>query len=110
MERADINGIELDFKLMGSEEPVVLIHGAIIADANYPLMMHSELTKRYQIINYHRQGYAGSSKHANHVSISDQINDCLKLMHHLGIDRGHIVGHSIGGTIALQPRTSIDRI
>ena len=102
MERANINGIGLEFKIKGAGEPVILIHGAIIADANYPLMMQLDLIKKYQMIHYHRRGYAGSTNNKTHVSISEQANDCLKLMQYLGIDRGHIVGHSIGGTIALQ--------
>jgi pimeloyl-ACP methyl ester carboxylesterase len=65
-------------------------------------MMQSDLIKKYQMIHYHRRGYAGSTNNKTHVSISKQANVCLKLMQYLGIDRGHIVGHSIGGTIALQ--------
>ena len=34
MERANINGTELEFTIKGTGEPVILIHGAIIADAN----------------------------------------------------------------------------
>jgi pimeloyl-ACP methyl ester carboxylesterase len=102
MEIANINGIDLQYDVKGSGEPVILIHGAIIADANFPLIMQSNLTKKYQMIHYHRRGYAGSSNNNSHVGISEQANDCLKLMQYLGIDRGHIVGHSIGGTIALQ--------
>lgn len=43
------------------------------------------------MIHYHRRGYAGSSNNNSQVGISEQANDCLKLMQYLGIDRGHIV-------------------
>jgi hypothetical protein len=39
MEIANINGIDLQYDVKGSGEPVILIHGAIIADANFPLIM-----------------------------------------------------------------------
>jgi hypothetical protein len=45
MKRANINGTGLEFNIKGAGETVILIHGAIIADANYPLMMQSHLIK-----------------------------------------------------------------
>ncbi|MDQ3869957.1 MAG: alpha/beta hydrolase [Thermoproteota archaeon] len=87
MERANVNGTELEFRIKGTWEPVILIHGAIIADANYPLMMQSTLIENYQMIHYHRRVYAGSSTHKTHISIFEQANDCLKIMQYLGIDR-----------------------
>ena len=65
-------------------------------------MMQSTLIENYQMIHYDRLGYAGSSTHKTHISIFEQANDCMKIMQYLGIDRGHIVGHSIGGIIALR--------
>jgi hypothetical protein len=55
MERANINGTELEFTIEGTWKPVILIHGAIIADANYSLMMQSTLIENYQMIHYHCQ-------------------------------------------------------
>ena len=101
MEVANINGIKLEFEITGVGEPVVLIHGGIIADSNLPLITQPSLRK-YQFIHYHRRGYAGSSNYNSHFGILEEANDCLNLMQYLGINRAHILGHSIGGTIALQ--------
>jgi pimeloyl-ACP methyl ester carboxylesterase len=58
--------------------------------------------KNYQLIHYRRRGYAGSSKDKLRVSISEQALDCKNLLDYLEINHVHIVGHSVGGTIALQ--------
>jgi pimeloyl-ACP methyl ester carboxylesterase len=58
--------------------------------------------RRYQLISYHRRGFAGSPRGSGAVSISQQADDAYGLLQHLGINRAHIVGHSYGAAIALQ--------
>jgi len=99
---ASINGVELEYIVQGSGEPVVLIHGGIYADSYFPLMAQPLLANHYRMINYHRRGFAGSTHSDSVVSIRQQAADCNELMESLDTDRAHIVGHSYGGTIALQ--------
>jgi pimeloyl-ACP methyl ester carboxylesterase len=80
----------------------VLVHGSHIADAFAPLLVEPALTERYQLILYHRRGFAGSTHPEGPLSIVQQAADCHALMQHLGVPRAHIVGHSYGGAIALQ--------
>ena len=83
---------------------IVLIHGGIIADANIPLVtFFDSLIKMYNILHYHRRGYGKSiNKKNDHSSILQHAEDCKEILDFLNIKRAHIVGHSIGGTIALQ--------
>jgi pimeloyl-ACP methyl ester carboxylesterase len=53
-------------------------------------------------VSYHRIGYAGSSRVAVPVSITQQAAHLRSLLRQLRIERAHIVGHSSGGNIALQ--------
>ena len=94
--------ITLEYEVRGTGEPVVLIHGALIADAFAPLLAQPGLTERYRFIHYHRRGYMGSTHAPNPVSIAEQVADCRALLGHLGVERAHVVGHSYGGAIALQ--------
>ena len=86
------------------ENNIVLIHGGIIADANIPLVTFSDiLTKSYNILHYYRRGYSKSiNKKNDHKGILQHVEDCRRIMDYLNINRAHIVGHSIGGTIVLQ--------
>lgn len=101
-ERAEVRGIELEYQERGSGEPVVLIHGGLLADENTPLLGEPALTDKYRVINYHRRGFAGSTRPDGKAQISDQVADCIALLEHLGVEKTHVVGHSLGGTIAIQ--------
>ena len=103
MERARVNGVELEYEVRGSGEPVVLLHGGLLADENTPLAKEPALTDRYQVINYHRRGFAGSTRVPDSkASIDDQVADCKALLDHLGVEKTHVCGHSLGGVIGIQ--------
>jgi uncharacterized protein (TIGR02118 family) len=100
--RVAIDDTVLEYEERGSGEPVLLVHGSILADAFAPLLGESPLTERYRVISYHRRGFAGSARPEGEVSIARQAADARALLAHLGIARAHIVGYSYGGIIALQ--------
>lgn len=101
MERADIDGVTLEYEMQGSGEPVVFIHGALMGDAYAPLMAEAAL-KDYRFIGYHRRGYAGSSRPAGALSVSAHAADCLALLRKLDAAPAHVVGHSSGAVIGIQ--------
>jgi pimeloyl-ACP methyl ester carboxylesterase len=102
LERASLGGAELEYEILGTGEPVVFIHGAFIADTFRPLLAEPSLADRYRLILYHRRGYAGSSRASEPGSVARQAADCRALLHHLGVEQAHVVGHSYGGDVALQ--------
>jgi pimeloyl-ACP methyl ester carboxylesterase len=102
MNRARIDGKVLEYEVRGTGEPVVLVHGALIADAFAPLLAEPALTERYRLVLYHRRGFAGSTHAEDPLSIAQQAADCRALMDHLGVRRAHVAGHSYGGVIGLQ--------
>jgi pimeloyl-ACP methyl ester carboxylesterase len=102
MERARVNGVELEYELKGSGEPVLLIHGSHIARSYLPLLAQPALTEKYTLIRYHRRGFLGSSPARGPVSIRDQAADARALLEYLRMSPAHVVGHSYGGSIALQ--------
>jgi pimeloyl-ACP methyl ester carboxylesterase len=102
MSRAAIDGVELEYQELGSGEPVVLVHAGIFWDFFAPLVEQPALAGRYRVVNYHRVGCAGSSRAPGPVSLAQEALHCRALMHHLGIERAHIVGHSNSGNLVLQ--------
>lgn len=104
MEKAKINGVELEYSLEGSAEGeyIVLVHGSVFEDMFLPMISDSSLSK-YSILHYHRRGYGRSSFATSEPpSINNQSKDCVELMNFLNIDHAHIVSHSYAGLIALQ--------
>jgi pimeloyl-ACP methyl ester carboxylesterase len=102
MLRVAVDNLELEYEVYGAGEPVVLIHAGGCGDWFRGLLAERTLTDRYQLIRYHRVGYAGSDHIAGPVSVRAQAEHCRGLMRRLGVTRAHIVGHSSGGNIALQ--------
>jgi pimeloyl-ACP methyl ester carboxylesterase len=102
MERAAVGGVELEYELKGSGEPVLLIPPGPVAAAFLPLLSEQALADRYQLIRYHRRGQAGSTPAAPPVSFADHASDAASLLDHLGVRRAHVAGHSTGAAIALQ--------
>jgi pimeloyl-ACP methyl ester carboxylesterase len=99
MKQAPVTGGELKYEIRGNGEPVLLIHGALVAASFLPLMDEPSLAD-YRLIRYHRAGYAGSTVPGG--PYERQAADAVALLRHLGIERAHIVGHSAGAVIALQ--------
>jgi pimeloyl-ACP methyl ester carboxylesterase len=102
MDQVAVSGGTLAYTDQGSGEPVLFIHGGILADTFVPLAKEPALRERYRLIAYHRHGYGQSSCPPVPVSMAQQAADAVALLQARGVERAHIVGHSYGGTIALQ--------
>ena len=104
MERASVNGVELEYVVRGSGEPLVLIHGGLLADENEPIAQEPAFTDRFKVINYRRRGFAGSThpEPKQFMSLEAQAADCQALLKYLGVERTHVLGHSLGGAIGIQ--------
>ncbi|MBU1056551.1 MAG: alpha/beta hydrolase [Proteobacteria bacterium] len=92
----------LEYEIQGDGEPILLIHGSILADAFLPLTNEAVLSDHYKLIRYHRRGFADSDPITGAFSIEEQAQDALTLLHALGIQRAHVIGHSYGAVTALQ--------
>src|SRR5262245_46646771 len=102
MERAVVGGTTLEYESSGDGEPVVFVHGAFVADAFGPLVAEPSLRDKHRLITYRRRGYGSSHRPAGPFGVARQAADCRALLRHLGVERAHVVGHSLGGCVALQ--------
>jgi pimeloyl-ACP methyl ester carboxylesterase len=96
-----VNGVDLEYDIMGQGEPVLLI-SPVLADGFLPLLSQQSLVSRYRLITYHRRGWMGSTHSPAPVTIADHAADAAALLTHLGIPRAHIVGHSSGAAVGAQ--------
>jgi pimeloyl-ACP methyl ester carboxylesterase len=101
MSRARLNGVELEYEIRGTGEPVLFI-SPVLADGFVPLLSEADLADRYQMITYHKRGWVGSSPAKAPVTVSDHATDAAALLDHLGVARAHVAGHSSGAAVALQ--------
>jgi pimeloyl-ACP methyl ester carboxylesterase len=101
MEIAAVNGVELEYEMVGSGEPVLLI-SPVLADGFVPLLTEPALADRYQLIRYHKRGWVGSTHTAGPVPVAGHAADAAALLDHLGVPSAHVAGHSSGAAVAAQ--------
>jgi pimeloyl-ACP methyl ester carboxylesterase len=104
LNKITVDGTELEYQLRGTGtgEPVILIHWGVAATWAEPLLAQPALTSRYQLLSYHRAGFAGSGRLDGSPTMAAHAAHCHQLMRELGITRAHIVGHSSSVLVALQ--------
>src|SRR5215217_1619715 len=101
MQRARVNGVELEYEVTGSGEAVLLI-SPVLADGFTPLVREPALADRYQLIRYHKRGWVGSTHTPQPVSVAEHASDAAAILDHLGVPRAHVAGHSSGAAVAAQ--------
>jgi 3-oxoadipate enol-lactonase len=101
VQRVAVDGAELKVMVQGSGEPVVFVHGAVVADDFEPTAAEPVL-RDHQLIRYHRRGYAGSAGVPGSESVERDASDCRAVLAGLGLERVQAVGHSYGGAVVLQ--------
>jgi pimeloyl-ACP methyl ester carboxylesterase len=105
MKRTAVDGLELEYVIHGSGEPVVFVHHGAGADWFDPLSKEPSLNGRYRLVRYHRAGYAGSSQLVPPLTCSQEATNFRELLRHLALERVHVVGHSASACIVLQIAT-----
>jgi pimeloyl-ACP methyl ester carboxylesterase len=100
MDTATVNGVELEYEVVGAGEPVLLI-SPVLADGFVPLTAEPALAD-FQLIRYHKRGWVGSTHTPGPVSVGDHAADAAALLAHLGVPTAHVAGHSSGAAVAAQ--------
>src|SRR5206468_106091 len=99
MPRVRIGELELFHTTDGAGEPVLLLMGLGGEHRAWDLVRR-ELARRYRLVLVDNRD-AGASDEANRpYGTGDMAADALGVIDHLGIERFHVVGASIGGAIA----------
>lgn len=98
-----VDGGELEYQVLGDGEPILVIHGGLIAGMPESFLTQPALSD-WQLITYNRRGYAGSAPEAGPVDdyIERHAADAASLLEHLDVESAHVLGHSSGATISLQ--------
>jgi pimeloyl-ACP methyl ester carboxylesterase len=99
---SSLGEIELEYWVKGAGEPIVFLHGGVLADWFGPLADELSRAGNYRLVSYHRPGYGNSTMPSQPVTMAAQAECCLALIRSLGLGKAHLVGHSIGACIALQ--------
>jgi pimeloyl-ACP methyl ester carboxylesterase len=108
------DGVPIHYTVTGSGEPVILVHGLYSsAELNWTLPgTTAALAKHYQVIALDNRGHGQSGKpHAEGAYGTNMVEDVVRLMDHLRIQKARVVGYSLGGMLVMKlAATHPDRV
>jgi pimeloyl-ACP methyl ester carboxylesterase len=97
----NLHGQRVTYHLMGEGPAVVLIHGITSSSRTWRAVMEG-LAERHTVLAPDLPGHGRSGKPRGDYSLGAYASGVRDLMAVLGIAKGTIVGHSLGGGIAMQ--------
>ena len=97
---ADVNGTTLWYELVGSGECVVQVGGAVSAHEGYATIT-PHLAEHFEVLDYDHRGYGLSARPKQRYTIDVWCDDLVALLDHLGKDRVHVHGGSMGSFVAI---------
>jgi pimeloyl-ACP methyl ester carboxylesterase len=102
MAYAIINKIRMHYEVSGAGAPVLLISGLSAPAVNWALQAKA-LARRFQVVVFDNRGVGETDLPPEPVYTTGQMaDDAAALLRHLKLGRAHVVGASMGGTIAQE--------
>ena len=95
---AEVNRTSLYYEMMGKGQSIVLIHGGLL-DCRMWDGQFKAFSPQYNVIRYDIRGYGRSALPKGKYS---HVKDLHSLLKFLGAEQAHIIGLSLGGTIAID--------
>ena len=107
----DVNGVHMYFETYGDGTPLVLLHGGMLTiDLNFAGLIPT-LAKKHRVIGVEMQGHGRTADIDREITPAALASDIVGLLDHLGVDRAHVVGHSMGGAVTMELAiSSADRV
>jgi len=93
---------DLHFVQRGAGEPILLAQGLGGDVVHWGEAFLGRLEKRFRVTAYDHRGIGRSPHRDGDVSMADLADDAAALLDHLGIERTHVLGLSMGGMVAQE--------
>src|SRR5262249_35234257 len=91
----------LTYHVEGEGPPVVLIQGVGVHGNGWSPQVEG-LKDRYRCLTFDNRGMGDSQPMGSKITVEQMAEDIGVLMNAEGWDSAHVVGHSLGGPVALQ--------
>jgi pimeloyl-ACP methyl ester carboxylesterase len=99
--RVDHLGCRLHAAVRGDGPPVLLIQGCAAHGDTWKPQTEA-LAERHQCLSFDNRGIGLSQPVGVAITVEQMADDAWTLMQALGWDSAHVVGHSLGGLVALH--------
>ena len=101
LQETTLHGHRVGFRMAGDGPLIVLLHG-ITSTSDVWVDVMARLAERYTVVAPDLLGHGRSAKPRGDYSLGAYASGARDLLGLLGFERGTVVGHSLGGGIALQ--------
>lgn len=95
-----VNDIELYYEMHGEGEPIIFSHGWMCDRSIWDYQIEF-FSIKYKVITYDQRGHGKSDKPKADYSVQTLSDDLSFLIQELNLEKVILVGHSLGGMIAL---------
>src|SRR3990167_222636 len=99
MATININGVDIYYELHGQGNPLVLIAGYACDHTCWNAVL-DELAKKFQVLIFDNRGIGQTKDNGATFTLETIAEDTMALVCQLGLIHPHILGQSMGGTIA----------
>jgi len=98
----DGNGAQLYYKIFGTGEPVIVLHGGPGFD-HIHMLPFNQLSKKYKVIFYDQRATGNSTGEINEnsITLNSFVNDLENIRKKLNLGKIHLIGHSWGSVLAM---------
>jgi len=101
MRTIERNGVRLSYSIEGEGPAVLLIQGVGLPGRAW-LPQIEALRERFTVITFDNRGVGGSDSGPDPLTIDAMAEDAGAILESESIDHVHVMGHSMGGLIALR--------
>ena len=92
--------MKLHYRISGAGSPLIILHGLFGTLENWGSQI-ATLSQHYQVIAVDLRNH-GLSPHSDAIDYPLMAADVIELMDDLNIPSAAIIGHSMGGKVAMQ--------
>jgi reactive intermediate/imine deaminase len=94
-------GERIYWESTGEGTALVLTHGL---GGNHAIWYQQvpELARSFRVVTWDSRGFGRSTRATGELGFAASARDLLAVLDHLGVERAHVVGQSMGGWIALR--------
>ena len=101
VQTADVGGRKISYAGVGQDGDVVLLIHGYGGDRNSWLFLQEPMAARHRVYALDLPGHGTSAKDVGDGSVGVLADAVVGVLDALGADRAHLVGHSMGGAVAL---------
>jgi len=101
MPTINVDNLEIYYEIHGEGPPLLLVAG-LASDSQSWLSILEKLAASFKVIVFDNRGVGRTTPQGAATSIAQMADDCVGLARQLGVEKFHLLGHSMGGFIALE--------